>query len=260
MKKKNGQTWMRKIAWIGFYVAVAYTLFAAIQFKANQHVTEVVVNIYTDNKERALIGKEDILRYIKKSLNKDLEIQKIEELEVKEIEKVLNKSRFVERAEVFVNTKGIVFIDCFVRTPIVRFDRGEKKGFYLDTEGEIIPLSNRATVRVPLANGDLGNFSKDFLDDKNSRYKQVFDLAKKVHEDPFLHALIEQIYVESNGEVIMVPKLGRQKIHFGDLVRVDKKFEKLKAFYKTGMPNTGWNRFEYLHLEWKDQVVGNIGN
>ena len=50
---------MRKLAWIGFYIAIAYTLFAAVQFKANQHVTEVVVNIYTDNKERALIGKEE---------------------------------------------------------------------------------------------------------------------------------------------------------------------------------------------------------
>jgi len=260
MKKKNGHQWLKKLAWIGFYAAVAYTLFAAIQFKANQQVTDVVINIFTDNDERALIGKEDILRFINKSLNKDLEVQKIEDLEVKEIEKALNESRFVERAEVFVNTKGVVFINCYVRTPIVRFDRGDKKGFYLDSKGEIIPLSKRATVRVPIANGYLGNFSKEFLEDEASRYNQVFKLAKKVNEDPFLHALIEQIYVESNGEVIMVPKLGRQKIHFGDLVRVDRKFEKLKAFYKTGMPNTGWNRFEYLHLEWKDQVVGDMGN
>jgi cell division protein FtsQ len=94
------------------------------------------------------------------------------------------------------------------------------------------------------------------MDDETNTYRKVYELARTVYDDKFLNALIEQIYVESNGKVILVPKLGRQKILFGDIASVDHKFEKLKAFYKTGMPNSGWNRFKYLNLEWKDQVVG----
>ena len=247
---------MKKLAWFGFYAAVIFTLYQAVQFKANMTVQKVVITISTEDGQRALIGEKDVLRYINKSLDKDLEMLKIENLEAKKIESLLNDSKFINKAEVFVNTKGVVFIHCEVRTPIVRIDRGEKKGFYLDAAGNIIPLSKRATVRVPIANGFLGEFNKDFLTVENDRYRQVLELAKKVNEDSFLNALIEQIYVESNGEVILIPKLGRQKILFGEFASVDERFEKLKAFYKTGMPNSGWNRFEYLNLKWNDQVVG----
>ena len=256
MKKWTGRQWLIKLIWLGFYIAVGIILYAAIQYKAALPVRNVNVEIISQDDSRALIAEDDVLRYVNRMLGKDLEIHKIEELDVQRIEEGLNKSKYVERAEVYVNTKGDVFIECYVRTPIVRFDRGDEKGFYLDLNGQIIPLSNRAAVRVPVANGFLGSFDETFLEDESNTYKKVYELAKMVHEDKFLHALIEQIYVESNGKVILVPKLGRQKILFGEIASVEHKFEKLKAFYKTGMPNSGWNRFKYLNLEWKDQVVG----
>jgi cell division protein FtsQ len=256
MKRWRGRNWVQKTLWLGFYAAVAFTLYAAIQYKANLQVRQVNIEIIAEEGNRPLIAEEDVLRYINGLLDKDLESQKIEQLDVRKIEESLNGVRYIEKAEVFVNTKGDVFIVIRVRTPIVRIDRGDKAGFYLDVNGEVIPLSQRAAVRVPVANGYLGEFSADFMSMEGNRYRDVFELAHTVHQDPFLHALIEQIYVESNGKVILVPKLGRQKILFGELASVDHKFEKLKAFYKTGMPNAGWNRFKYLNLEWKDQVVG----
>lgn len=256
MKKWKGKGWVFKLLWLGFYISVGMTLFTAIRFKAEQEVRQINVEIIAQDNSRPLIAEEDVLRFVNKLLNKDLELQKIEELDVKRIEEALNKSKYVDRAEVFVNAKGDVFILVYVRTPIVRFERSSGEGFYMDLKANIIPLSKRAAVRVPVANGNLGAFEPDMLDEESNIYRKVFDLAKTVHEDPFLHALIEQIYVESNGKIILVPKLGRQKIMFGEIASVDHKFEKLKAFYKTGMPNSGWNRFKYLNLEWKDQVVG----
>lgn len=260
MAKRNGRNWVFKLIWLAFYAIVGFTLYSAIQFKANQTVREVVVNIISKENQRSLIGEKDILRYINRSLDKDLEIQKIEGLEVKRIEEILNASSFIESAEVFVNTKGVVYIECKVRAPIVRFDRGEEKGFYLDEEGIIIPLSKRASVRVPVASGALGTFSKDFMLDEANPYRQVYEMARRINEDKFLSALIEQIHVENSGKIILVPKLGRQKILFGDFAQLDERFEKLKAFYKTGMPNSGWDRFEYLNLQWNDQVVGVMAN
>ena len=251
-----GKKWIKKGLWLAIYVSVAVVWYHAIEFKASRQVQNVEIQLITENGEKALIREEDILRYVNKILNKDLEVQTIEELEVKRIEEALNRSRFIDRAEVFVNTKGIVHIHCYMKTPIARFDRGDQKGFYMARDGDIIPLSERWSARVPLVNGKLGDLTADFLQDESSRYRQVYELALRIDQDPFLKALIEQIYVESNGKVIMVPKLGRQKIRMGEMASIDHKLDKLKAFYKTGMPSTGWNRFEYLNLEWKDQVVG----
>lgn len=256
MKKEIILKWTKRIAWLAVYAGVLVVWYHSVKFKSSAKIEKIQVVLATEDGSRPLIGVPDVINYVNRILGKDIESQMIGELEALKIETALDSSSYIKNADVFVEANGLAVIHCDLRVPIVRFERGNKKSFYLDAEGNIIPISNRAAARVPIANGYLGNFDTNFLSDSTDRYKLVYDLARKVYEDDFLKALIEQIYVESNGKVIMVPKIGREKIRFGELAKIDNKFDKLKAFYKSGMPNLGWNRFTYLNLEWEDLVVG----
>ena len=77
-----------------------------------------------------------------------------------------------------------------------------------------------------------------------------FHLAKHIHQDDFLAALIEQIDVNERGEVMMVPKVGRQKLDFGKVENVEERFEKLKLLYKGGMEQIGWRKYDVLTLKY----------
>jgi cell division protein FtsQ len=50
-------------------------------------------------------------------------------------------------------------------------------------------------------------------------------------------------------------RVGDQSIHFGSLDNVDKKFDKLEAFYKNVVPTYGWNRYSRIDLKYADQIV-----
>lgn len=256
MKKEVVKVWIKRLAWLAVYAGVLVVWFYAVQLKSSTKVETVKVVLTTSDGSRPLIGVPDVIKYVNRILDKDIESQLIGDLEALKIETALDSSSYIKNADVYLEANGKAGIHCDLRVPIVRFERGFRKGFYLDESGNVIPVSNRAAARVPIANGSLGNFNKEFMADTTNRYRLVYDLAKKVYDDDFLKALIEQIYVENNGKVIMVPKVGREKIRFGELARIDNKFDKLKAFYKTGMPNLGWNRYTYLNLEWEDLVVG----
>src|SRR5690606_6219498 len=74
-------------------------------------------------------------------------------------------------------------------------------------------------------------------------------------QDDFLRALIEQIYVEESGEIIFIPKVGKEKLVFGGTSQMEEKFDNLKIFYRDGLTKLGWNRYPVLNLKYVNQVV-----
>ena len=73
--------------------------------------------------------------------------------------------------------------------------------------------------------------------------------------DPFYSALVEQIYLSNVGEYILIPKVGQQKIILGPYEEIEDKLERLKIFYKQGIPYEGWQKYKSINLKFKDQVV-----
>ena len=70
--------------------------------------------------------------------------------------------------------------------------------------------------------------------------------------------MIGQIYLEKNGDFILVPLIGDQKIVFGSAYsekEVEEKFEKLRIFYEEGMPNVGWNAYSEISVKYEGQIV-----
>jgi cell division protein FtsQ len=56
-------------------------------------------------------------------------------------------------------------------------------------------------------------------------------------------------------KVILIPRVGNQKIHFGRLVNSTKKLENLYQFYKQAMPIKGWQTYRDISLKYKNQIV-----
>jgi cell division protein FtsQ len=80
-------------------------------------------------------------------------------------------------------------------------------------------------------------------------------LAAIIIADSTLNALIEQIYVLSNGKIQLVTKAGSHLVQFGDTTDAAEKLENLKYFYKYGLVKTGWNKYGKINLEFKNQIV-----
>ncbi len=184
-------------------------------------------------------------------LGYDLEMSSIRDLDLMDMELMLEGDDRIKSAEVYIDNKDRLHIDIDQRVPILRVFNDKNSTFYLDIDGNEIPAYRGATIRVPVASGNIENYDPKLLSaNKSSRLKDVYKLAKYIHEDEFLAALIEQIDVEENGEVMMVPKVGRQILDFGHVENMEERFDKLKLLYKGGMEQVGWRKYDVLTLKY----------
>ena len=83
----------------------------------------------------------------------------------------------------------------------------------------------------------------------------LYELGLFIMKDRFLKMLIEEIYVDRNGEFELIPKLGNQIILFGSAENMEDKFERLLVFYKKGLSITGWQRYNVINIKFRNQII-----
>ena len=83
----------------------------------------------------------------------------------------------------------------------------------------------------------------------------IHSLAKMMKQDSVMNALVEQIYIKPNGQMMLATKAGSHLIEFGDTSNAPEKIENLKAFYKYGLTKTGWKKYRLINLTYNNQVV-----
>jgi cell division protein FtsQ len=193
--------------------------------------------------------------------------QKIENLKIAEIEKYISQMTEVKEAKVYTNLGGTWNIEVNIRKPIARIFNRYGEDFYLDEDGNTMAPSYLYTARVVVITG----FIKDR---KNSESVQkiinndtlisirnlddIYRISSYVCNDAFLNAQIGQINLEKNGDFVLIPQVGGQKIIFGTARTkedVAEKFKKLIVFYKEGLPFEGWDKYEVINLKYSKQIV-----
>jgi cell division protein FtsQ len=90
---------------------------------------------------------------------------------------------------------------------------------------------------------------------KNSILKDIYYLVEYINDDSFWSAQIDQIYVDNNDQIDLIPRVGNQIIHLGTTENLEGKLRNLLAFYDKVLPEVGWNKYSVINLEYKDQIV-----
>ena len=85
--------------------------------------------------------------------------------------------------------------------------------------------------------------------------EQVYAIAKFIQNDTVLNPLIEQIYINNENEIELVPRIGDQIILLGDAGNLENKFNKLLTFYRKGLNKIGWTAYSKINLKYENQVV-----
>ena len=206
--------------------------------------TSVDIRINYDHKN-FFVEKGDILSMIAakgiKLVGVPLSVVNFENMET-----LINTNPSIAKVEVYSTIAGEIKIDIVQRKPIIRIISDDLLlNFYIDENGKKMPLSSKHTSKVLIANG---NIKTSMLDD-------LFKLAKYVDKNNFWKSQIQQIYINLDEEIELIPRVGRHKIIFGDVSDMDEKFKKLMIFYKKGLHYTGWNKYKTINLKFKNQIV-----
>ncbi len=257
--------WLKISLWSLFGISVLVLM--SMVKKAQQEVTiekpNIVIHI---NGENAFLT-EDELRTRLKRKGLIYKNQKYKELNVNEVEKYLRSMSEIQSARVYTNIGSTWTIDVEIRKPIARIFNNYGESFYLDEMGYTMVPSSLYTARVVVVTGDIPDrvnspSVQEIINNESLKsIRKLDDLYRISHyvcSDQLLHALIGQIHRKSNGDFVLIPEVGGQKIIFGT-ARTDEevrdKFEKLKIFYKDAIPYEGWNKYEEISLKYDKQIV-----
>lgn len=193
--------------------------------------------------------------------------QRVQDLRTHEIEEYIRSMHEVESADVYRRMGGYWSIRVQVRQPLSRIFNKRGESFYVDSKGATMNPSPNFTARVLIFSGDIPDRSDSLtVDDiiNNDSLKSIrllddiYRISNYVCHDPFLRAQITQVYRTTGGDFILIPQVGDHEIIFGSArteAEVKEKMDKLKVFYKEGLPYEGWNKYETINLKFRDQIV-----
>ncbi|HEU0136045.1 MAG TPA: cell division protein FtsQ [Flavobacterium sp.] len=165
-------------------------------------------------------------------------------LDLNKLEKTLNNHGMIEKSEVFVTVDGVLKAVVKQKTPIVRVLNGDGS-YYIDYEGNKMPLSEVQSARLPLVSGAQNIINSEAL----------IGFFRIIHDDDFLKKNIIGVLVLPNGNIKMKNRNFDYEIDFGKPLNIDGKFKNYKAFFqKASLDSTLYN-YKMVNLKFSQQVV-----
>lgn len=209
----------------------------------NEHrkITKIKVVFVGEN---TLFLKEEMVNKLLIEKNQDLKTINKVDLDLKKLELSINKQQMIQKADVFVSVDGVLKAVVEQKTPVGRvFD--ETGSFYIDYEGNKMPLSENYTARVPLLSGEITVVKKEKLS----------EVLRMINEDEFLKKNIIGVEVLPNGSLVMANRNYDFQIDFGRTINIEKKFKNYKAFFQKGVSDSTLNKYKRINLKFTKQVV-----
>lgn len=206
-------------------------------------------NVFLDEQE----VKKLLERYDLYPMSKD-----ISSINTRDIEQRLVKMPFVKTAQCYVNQSGHAFVSITQRTPVVRVKSASGDDYYIDDNGGVMPNSQYTSDMI-VATGCI---------DRAYAIKYIYNLARTLMADDLWRNQIEQINVREDRSIELVPRVGDHIINIGQLPvtnsknrsqmieeYVQKQMNRLQLFYSHGLCHAGWKKYDYISLEFMNQIV-----
>ncbi len=198
--------------------------------------------IFTDD-SNPFIRQETVNKLLIENRKDAKGIQK-DGLDLNKLEKSINNNPMIEKSEVFVSIDGVLKAVVKQKTPIARvFD--ENGSFYIDYQGNKMPISEEYTARVPIISGEISNENKTDLN----------KLLQFVYNDEFLKKNIIGIQILPSGSLKMVNRNFDYTIDFGKTVNIEKKFSNYKAFFQKSVADSSLYKYKNINLKFTQQVI-----
>lgn len=253
----NAQTYksIKRVAFVGGAALLVLLITAAATRKKELPIKATVVNVQPLKGGHWLLDSTDVIKIIERSFGMPLNDQPAGLIDENRVERILEEDPFVKNAEVMITANSQVKIKVEQREPILRIFDNNGAQYYLDEEGNRMPLSPHFTARTLVATGDIQPHTPEFMQREKHEFKNLFTLAQFIIADRFWNAMIEQIYLNKRVEYVLIPKIGDQTIILGKYQNVEDKFFRLKTFYEEAMNREGWKKYHSIDLRYEGQVV-----
>lgn len=254
-------TWKKVIISVLDVVLAVYLVLAVTSFNNPEEVTPTCVKVginISDSNNAGFLSALEVKSLLQQRGLYPLH-KPMKDINPRRIEETLKKSPFVNTAECYKTKEGQVCVSVTQRMPIVRIKGQSGIDYYLDDQGGILPNSHYTSDLI-IATGNINKWYAQYY---------ITPLSKTIMASDLWSNQIEQINILSDRGVELVPRMGDHIIFLGYLPQNGKhpatekeidefvrhKLDRLEKFYRYGLSNAGWNRYDYINIEFDNQII-----
>ena len=215
---------------------------------------DILIEGYNDE---MFISDAEVKRMLEVELSHKLEGSSLEQLDLRKLERSLQKNPWISKAQLFVDNQQLLHINISERMPVARVFTRSGQSFYMDSSAVVLPLSAYETADVPVfTNVPDGPYKLNVTD--SMVWKQVSCMGNFIKKDSFLLMQLGQIDVLPDAAYAMYPAIGNHVIEFGTANNYEKKLQRLSTFYKRIFGKVGLNKYEVIDLRYEKQIVATL--
>lgn len=253
----NAKATIRRILFILFWICIGggmlTLLIAAIGRKNKELCRDSVISIKS-SKGNLFIDEKDIGRLLKAATGTDFKGKKVTSIDLSRLEKLLQDNIWVRDAEMWFDNRNVLHIEVWEREPVARIFTTSGNTFYIDSGTRKIPISDKMNVSLPVFTG----FSeKRVYKGRDSILMQdVKNMALFLSADPFWQSQVQQVNITGDRKFELIPLVGNHVISFGSGQDMEKKFNRLKIFYKQVLSQSGFDIYKMVDVQYAGQIIG----
>lgn len=242
---------------LAVYLLLAFTSWHTQEAHAGKKCARVFIDIADEN-ENGFLKSADIKKLLESERIFPLG-QTLGNISMRDIEDRLRLMPFVKTAQCYATQQGYVYVTVTQRTPVLRVKAASGDDYYIDDNGGVMPNSQYTSDMI-IATGD---FNRQYAT------QCLFVLAQTLMGNDLWRNLVEQINVQEDGTVELVPRVGDHIVNIGSLPdspvqrkreqmireHTERQMNRLEQFYRYGLCHAGWKKYDYISLEFCNQIV-----
>jgi cell division protein FtsQ len=249
------QNWKKialNILWSLLGVALIVLFVMAWQAKSEKKCKDIVVELVGENPTALFMKEQEILQILN---NQQVKVgTPISHLNLAQIERSLEKTAWIKNAELFLDNQLVLQVRIEQRVPIARVFTVTGRSFYVDKNGNQLPLRQLSVLRLPVFTGFTSD--QEQLSKPDSILLQnIVEFASVIKEDSFFSSQIAQVNIAPNGDFELIPTIGDHTVLIGSIDQLENKLDRLYTFYKKIWVPSGINAYQVLDLRFNNQIV-----
>lgn len=200
--------------------------------------------VLRDSLDKHFVTESDVIYMLKTAKLFPVE-QPMNEINTEKIEQELMTNEMISKIEAFKTPSKNIKLEIEQKMPILRVN-STSGNYYIDNMGSVMPLSRHYVAHVLVASGYI---NKEFA------MNELYHFVQFLQDNEFWNNQIDQIYVDADQEVELIPLVGNHKILLGSFDDYQKKLDNLKLFYEQAIPKVGWEKYSLINLKYRNQIV-----
>lgn len=209
---------------------------------------------------RSFVSEQDVKDYLKNYYGPYIG-ERIDSMNLDRMESVLDRRSAIKKSQAWTTDDGILHIGISQRDPVVRFQKSSSNGFYADDRGFIFPLQKAYTPLVPVVSGKIplsasaGYKGEPANEAERAWMDGILALLDYVKGSRQWSEGISEIRVAENGDLVLIPREGRERFIFGSPDEAKAKFDRIEKYYRYIKPSkdSGW--YGSVNVKYRDQII-----